>query len=53
MEIKKLLEISSELRDSIRTYISETTDQAEIIVRRGLSFRHGFHRLTQHFFKNF
>ena len=48
MEIKKLLDISSELRDSIRTYISETTDQGEIIVRR-LFFRHKFHRLTQHF----
>jgi len=34
MEIEELLEISSELRDSVRTYISETADYGEIIVRR-------------------
>ena len=34
MEIKELLEISSELKGSIRTYISETADYGEIIVRR-------------------
>jgi len=34
MEIEELLEISSELRDSIRTYITETADYGEIIERR-------------------
>jgi myo-inositol-1(or 4)-monophosphatase len=34
MEIEGLLEISSELRDSIRSYISETADYGAIIVRR-------------------
>lgn len=34
MEIEELLEISSEIRDSIRTYITETADYGEIIVRR-------------------
>ncbi len=32
--IKELLEISLEIRDSIRTYISETIDYGEVIVRR-------------------
>jgi hypothetical protein len=34
MEIEELLEISSEIRDSIRTYITETEDYGDIIVRR-------------------
>ncbi|MCW3130711.1 MAG: hypothetical protein N2V75_11535 [Methanophagales archaeon] len=34
MEIEELLEISSEIRDSIRKYISENIDYGEIIVRR-------------------
>ncbi|MHC1599745.1 MAG: inositol monophosphatase family protein [Candidatus Methanospirareceae archaeon] len=34
MEIEELLDISSELRESIRTYISETADYGEIIVKR-------------------
>ncbi|MCK4475205.1 MAG: hypothetical protein KAU16_00575 [Methanophagales archaeon] len=34
MEIKELLEISLEIRDSIRTYISGTEDYGEVIVRR-------------------
>ncbi len=34
MEIEELLEIASEIRDSIRTYISETIDYGEIIIRR-------------------
>ncbi len=34
MEIEELLEISSSLRDSIRSYISENADYGEIIVRR-------------------
>jgi len=34
MEINELLEISSELRESIRTYISENEDYGEVIVRR-------------------
>lgn len=38
MEIKKLLEISSELRNSIRTYISENADYGEIIVRKETGF---------------
>ena len=34
MEIEELLRISSEIRDLIRTYISETADHGEIIKRR-------------------
>jgi len=34
MEIEELLGISSEIRDSIRTYISETADHGAIIKRR-------------------
>jgi myo-inositol-1(or 4)-monophosphatase len=34
MEIEDLLEISSEIRDSIRTYISETADHGAVIIRR-------------------
>ncbi|NQE52359.1 hypothetical protein C5S29_02100, partial [ANME-1 cluster archaeon GoMg3.2] len=34
MEIEELLEIATELRDSIRSYIAETADYGEIIVRR-------------------
>jgi myo-inositol-1(or 4)-monophosphatase len=34
MELKDLLAISSELRDSIRTYLSETADHGEVITRR-------------------
>ncbi|HID19800.1 MAG TPA: inositol-1-monophosphatase [Methanophagales archaeon] len=34
MEIEELLEISTGLRDSIRSYIAETADYGEIIVRR-------------------
>jgi len=34
MEIEDLLEISSEIRDSIRTYISETADHGAVIKRR-------------------
>jgi len=34
MEINELLEISSELRESIRTYISENADYGEVIARR-------------------
>jgi len=34
MEIKDLLEISSEIRESIRTYISETADHGAVIKRR-------------------
>jgi Asp-tRNA(Asn)/Glu-tRNA(Gln) amidotransferase C subunit len=31
MDIEELLEISSEIRDSIRTYISETEDHSAVI----------------------
>nr|QNO45883.1 fructose-1,6-bisphosphatase/inositol-1-monophosphatase [Methanosarcinales archaeon ANME-2c ERB4]QNO53508.1 fructose-1,6-bisphosphatase/inositol-1-monophosphatase [Methanosarcinales archaeon ANME-1 ERB6] len=34
MEINELLEISSELRESIRTYISENADYGEVIAKR-------------------
>ncbi|NQE04943.1 Fructose-1, 6-bisphosphatase/inositol-1-monophosphatase [ANME-1 cluster archaeon GoMg1] len=34
MEINELLEISSELRESIRTYISENADYGDVIARR-------------------
>jgi len=34
MEIEELLEIASELRASVKTYISETADYGEIIVQR-------------------
>ena len=34
MEINELLEISSELRESIRTYISKNADYGEVIARR-------------------
>jgi myo-inositol-1(or 4)-monophosphatase len=34
MEIEDMLEISTELRDSIRSYIAETADYGDIIVRR-------------------
>jgi fructose-1,6-bisphosphatase/inositol monophosphatase family enzyme len=34
MEIKELLEIASEIRDSIRVCLSETADYGEIMVRR-------------------
>lgn len=34
MEIEELLRISSEIRDSVRTYLSETADHGEIIKRR-------------------
>jgi myo-inositol-1(or 4)-monophosphatase len=34
MELKDLLAISSEIRDSIRTYLSETADHGEVIKRR-------------------
>ena len=34
MQIEDLLEISSELREAIRTYIAETADYGEVIVKR-------------------
>ncbi len=34
MEIEELLEISSEIRDSIRTYLLETPDYGEVLKRR-------------------
>ena len=34
MEIEELLAISAEIRDSVRTYISETADHGEIVRRR-------------------
>ena len=34
MELKELLAISSEIRDSVRTYLSETADHGEVIKER-------------------